>query len=78
MFNVKLFAKFARKRFKHYAEPRAAHLSVLNHLFGHMLREIRADRKTDADTPADGEKIKSFTPITSPARFNSGPPELPD
>ena len=27
--------------------------------------------------PPDGEKIAVFTPTTSPAALNSGPPELP-
>ena len=27
--------------------------------------------------PPEGERIAVFTPITSPAMLNSGPPELP-
>ncbi len=27
--------------------------------------------------PPEGDRIAVFTPITSPSRLNSGPPELP-
>ena len=67
---VDLLDAHAEPAAPHFAELRAAARSPRTTVFEGTAKPMPIE-------PPDGEMIAVLTPITSPSRLNSGPPELP-
>ena len=77
----RLQAEVVGERLAHFldrhAEAAVAHLAVLLDLVLDVHRDVDRHREREALVAAQRLKICELTPITSPLRLNSGPPELP-